>query len=153
MDLFTWAEQRARSPVAPPVQRPGSLPADALPDEYHAIASVLTRRRGAAAAITAEHIAIAAGLWPDASRETRRTRVRQVIRLHLGDFPWPVVADHAGYYIAVTADEFNHYVRNMRSRIREDSIRLRTIIHKGRECGFRRGPDKQFHLETDAMGP
>ena len=136
MDLFEWAEQRARTAIAPPVQRPSNVPAEALPAEFHAICAVLSRHRGADAAIRAEDIAKEADLWPDSSKEVRRTRVRSVIRVHFIDFPFPVLANTNGFFVAETAEEIEHYHKSLRSRIREIGLRIVVLKKQARAAGF-----------------
>jgi hypothetical protein len=138
MDLFDWAHERDRSSpstaMSPTV--PCKLPAEVLPDDFRTVASVLRRRVGADMAITAEDIASAAGLFAGLSRESRRCKVRSVIRRHMLDFDFPVCGDSNGYYIAETPDELAHYHASMHSRIREIAIRMRSVIRQGKAAGF-----------------
>ena len=139
MALFTWADNAhnaaCREPATIP-HVPGKAPAAALPNEFHAVARILQNHRGASSAITAEQIAKLSGLWKEASRESRRCKVRAVIREHMLDFDYPISGDSNGYYIANTADELQHYHASMHSRIRKIAIRMRSFIRQGKAAGF-----------------
>jgi len=118
LDLFSWAHQERRKLRAPPPHNPRSLPADALPPEFHAIVRVLSRHVGRDNAITAPDVAIAANLWPDTPRAARGTKVRAIINRHREDLPWFLCGDAAGLYVAATLAERNAYQRQLLSRIR-----------------------------------
>jgi len=118
MDLFEHAREQGRDPFAPPPQNPCRTPAGALPDEFHAIVSVLRSHIGNRNAITALDIATAAGLWPTCTPATRSRKVRNLIELHDNDLPFFLCGDSNGLYVAQNADDVNHYFRNLDSRIK-----------------------------------
>jgi len=138
LELFEWGVAQNRELRAPHPHAPGHKPAEGLPPEFHAIADVLRHHQGASHSINAYDIAIAANVWPQASRESRRCKVREIIRSHMMDFKFLVLGCTTGYYTADSPDEIAHYERSICSRIREMSIRLRDVRRKASEQGFTR---------------
>jgi len=107
-----------------------------VPPEFYRIWAVLESHFGQAAAITAPAIAEAAGLWPDVSPVNRGTRVRKVLELAQDVWPWPVCGDNDGFYLAASADDLNHYIANLNSRLLCLVKRLSSVGSAARRVGF-----------------
>ncbi|MBT4822838.1 MAG: hypothetical protein HN742_10845 [Lentisphaerae bacterium] len=136
MDLFDWATKRDRTVSAPTPQNPCSTPADALPDEFHAVVDILHHHIGSRNAITALEIATAAELWPTCTPGTRARKIRSLIELHDNDLPFFVCGDSNGLYVAADADDVNHYFRNLTSRIRGIAAKHRARKRRALCDGF-----------------
>ena len=136
MDLFAWAEQHDCTAVAPPAQNPCTRPADELPHDFLHIVKILEHHVGSRSAITAADLAKAAGVRPDGSRESRRSHVRHLLRVHFLDLPWPICADTAGFYRPATADELSHYHANLLSRLREIALRIKALKTVSKTAGW-----------------
>lgn len=142
MDLFEFASAHPekfeqQSPVAIVVQMPGTLPADDLPDDYHAIVTALQNARGRENAMFAHQIADAANIRPDASPATRGTAVRMILARFYPSLPWPLNGDSSsGYYIPVRPDEVAHYRRDLHSRASAILCRLRDYKRQCRIAGL-----------------
>lgn len=129
MDLFDWATEHDRKVSAPARKVPGTMPAGALPPEFHAIVDVLRSCLGPDHSITAEQIANTANLWPDATRESRRCRVRRILRIHFRELPFTICGLSNGYFRPLNAEQVSHYDRSLESRRleilqRRESFRL-----------------------------
>jgi len=134
-DLFAAAPESAPQPVCNPPAAPPQ-PTIALPNEFAKIWQVLKTHRGASAAITAPAIAAAAGLWTDIPKDQAGTQVRKILELTQDAWPWPIVGDSRGYYLAATADELSHYDANLTSRLAGLFRRRRSHRRTASRCGF-----------------
>ena|GEM_PF-5288845 len=134
MDLFAWADRKRVATLAP--QNPRRADAATLPPAFHQVSAVLDRHRGAARAIRAIDIARAIGMLPQGDEDSRRCAVRRIIRQHMDDFPWPVMADSSGFYVPATPDEVAHYDASLMSRIRKTGARLAAFRRQARTAGF-----------------
>jgi hypothetical protein len=132
-DLFVWAEKHARQVAAPPMQRPGNVPADALPTDVQRVRDLLATHCGKDQAITALQVAKTLDLLTDSPNSTRNAYVRRIIRIHRADFPFCVISSNTGYFRPAVPEELNHYERDMLSRIREIGIGL-SVAKKQARC-------------------
>lgn len=99
--------------------------------EFAACMRILFQARGEPNAVTLDELVTRASL------PNRRT-AEAIMEQRLQDFPYPLVASSAGYYIPTTADDLNRYLRSLRSRAIKCFIRSRTVRRKALAHGWRR---------------
>ena len=126
--------QPACSTSATPVHTPGS--SDQPPADVLRIIDVLRDRRGRTCAITAPAIARSAGLYPDSPPATAGTAVRRLIEQHLDLFPWPIVADSAGYYRPADAEDLTHYCAQLDARMAGIARRYAVTRQLAQRAGY-----------------
>lgn len=104
-----------------------------MPDQVdmHALVYALAGARGAERGITLDRLT-------EIGRAPNRRAMEEFIQIHLGEFPFPLISGHGGYFVPVTADELNHYINANRSRMRCLAIRNRTVTRKALAFGFHR---------------
>jgi hypothetical protein len=121
-------------------------------EQFQAVIRVLVDARGEANALTLDEITARAGL---PNRRTTET----LIETRLGDFPYPLVAGGAGYFIPVQAEQINKYIRSLGSRMVSLAIRKRAVVRKALAQGWKREgkwfarPPQQLDLFERAAAP
>lgn len=68
--------------------------------------------------------------------EAPRRTVEMVLEERLADFPFPLVADSAGYYQPTDADQLNHYRQSLRSRAFKIFRRAKAVARCARRAGW-----------------
>jgi hypothetical protein len=104
---------------------------DVTPEQFMAVIRVLANSRGAGNALTLDEITARAGL---PNRRTTET----LIETKLSDFPYPLVANGAGYFIPTRADDINDYLGSLRSRAMKCFLRMRSVSRKAVAQGWKR---------------
>jgi hypothetical protein len=64
--------------------------------------------------------------------------VEKAIEENIARFPFPLVADGAGYHVPTEPDEINRYAESLRGRCIRIFMRRRSVIRKAVACGFKR---------------
>ena len=100
-------------------------------DQFKAAVRILNDARGEANAITLDDLTARAGL------PNRRT-TEAMMELRLPDFPYPLVASSAGYFIPTSSDQLNTYLRSLKSRAVKMFMRSRTVAKKAIAHGWQR---------------
>ena len=100
---------------------------------------VLASHRGAENAITAAEIASRTRIGDAAG-----TQVRAVISEALEYFPKTVAAFNRGFFVVVTAEEAEHCVASLMSRLRKMGRRVAIVRRKLAAAGFTREGRKYF---------
>lgn len=108
------------------------------------IRKVLARAIGQQNAVTIEHLVSVSGL-------PNRRAGEQMLELHLQDFGFAVCAGSSGYFRPATADELNHYVRSLQSRIRCLAIRIRTVRKSAAAEGWPRHGKDFIHKDLQGQ--
>lgn len=98
---------------------------------FMAVMRILWTARGEAHAITLDKLTSAAEL---PNRRTTET----ILESRLEEFPYPLVASGAGYYVPTTADDLNRYLRSLKSRAVKCFVRARTVRRKALAAGWKR---------------
>jgi hypothetical protein len=104
---------------------------DVTPEQFMAVIRVLANSRGAGNALTLDEITARAGL---PNRRTTET----LIETKLSDFPYPLVAGGAGYFIPNEAEQINRYIRSLGSRMVSLAVRKRAVVRKALAQGWKR---------------
>lgn len=104
---------------------------NATPEQFSAAIRILHAAHGEANAITLDDLTARAGL---PNRRTTEAMMEQ----RLPDFPYPLVASGAGYFIPTTADQLNVYLRSLKSRAVKMFLRSRTVANKAIANGWKR---------------
>lgn len=65
-----------------------------------------------------------------------RRIAEQAIELHLSDLPYTVISSSRGLFRPVAAEEIEHYLASMRSRIKCIATRMRTVRKAAAADGF-----------------
>jgi hypothetical protein len=81
--------------------------------------------------MTLDEITARAGL------PNRRT-AEALIEQRLNDFPYPLVASGAGYFIPTQAEQINTYLRSLRSRALKCFMRAKAVSGKALAQGWKR---------------
>lgn len=100
-------------------------------EQFEAVVRLLIDARGEDRALTLDEITARAGL---PNRRTTET----LMELRLQDFPYPLVAGGAGYFIPTQADQINRYLQSLRSRAMKCFIRARNVSRKAVAQGWKR---------------
>jgi hypothetical protein len=100
-------------------------------DQFLAACRILQSARGESNAITLDDLTARAGL---PNRRTTEAMMEQ----RLPDFPYPLVASGAGYFIPTTSDQLNAYLRSLKSRAVKMFMRSRTVARKAVANGWKR---------------
>lgn len=114
------------------------------PEAFHRIWRALLPCWGEENARTAADLAEACGLWPELSRKSRGRRLREVIEVHLDEFPWPVAATPSrdgGYYLASTPEEIGRYEAQLQRRAGKMWRRIAATRRQALAVGFERQHD------------
>jgi len=104
---------------------------NATPEQFSAAIRILHAARGEANAVTLDDLTARAGL---PNRRTTESMMEQ----RLPDFPYPLVASGAGYFIPTQADDINGCIRSLKSRAMKLFRRSRTIANKAIANGWKR---------------
>jgi hypothetical protein len=94
------------------------------------LAVALENRVGAERAITLNDLARDLGV--------PRRMVEKTIEENIARFPFPLVADGAGYHIPTSPAELNHYAAALRGRCIRIFQRRRAVIRQAVKAGWRR---------------
>ena len=97
---------------------------------FDAVVRLLINARGYANALTLDEITARAGL------PNRRT-TEVLLETRLADFPYPLVANGAGYFIPTGADDLNTYLRSLRGRALKCFMRMRAVTSKAVAQGWK----------------
>jgi hypothetical protein len=101
------------------------------PAHFRAVCWLLRDARGEDNAMTLDEITARAGL------PNRRT-AEALIEQRLQDFPYPLVASGAGYFIPTQAEQINTYLRSLRGRALKCFLRMRSVNRKALAQGWKR---------------
>jgi hypothetical protein len=104
---------------------------NATSDQFKAAVRILHTARGEENAITLDDLTARAGL---PNRRTTEAMMEQ----RLPDFPYPLVASSAGYFIPTTSDQLNTYLRSLKSRALKMFLRSKTVARKAIANGWQR---------------
>jgi hypothetical protein len=101
-----------------------------------AILDLLEDAHGPARAVTLDDMAMHAG--------TSRRQVEQYLEEHIDSLGFLVVSGTAGYFRPTNAEQVNHYLASLQSRLRKLAIRKRKVIRTALADGMQR-EGKVFH--------
>jgi hypothetical protein len=104
---------------------------NATPEQFAAAVRILNDARGELNAITLDDLTARAGL------PNRRT-TEDMMEHKLPDFPYPLVASGAGYFIPTSSDQLNTYLRSLKSRAVKMFRRSRVVANKAIANGWKR---------------
>jgi len=100
-------------------------------NDFARVRDLLKDRIGEASAVPLEQLVELAGL-------PNRRAAEQLLETRLGDFGFPLCAGSSGYFVPESAEEINHYMHSLKSRIRCIAIRLRTVRQNATQAGWAR---------------
>jgi hypothetical protein len=102
------------------------MPATA--SEVQRLQVILAGAVGKRRAVTIDTLAELSGLC--------RRDVEQALEVYLAEFPFPLVAGSPGYWQPSSADELNHYIASLTSRLRALTRRMDAVKAQAATAGW-----------------